>query len=71
MQRSLNAPSRRHRDEVLFRIILVSTYPFFLAAALVQWLIPQGRSPLPRQRRSIFAEAKGMATSAIPFAFMG
>lgn len=71
MQRSLNSVSRLHQDEVQFRIILASTYPFFLAAALVQRVIPQARSAIPQQRRSVFAEARAMAVSAIPFVFMG
>jgi hypothetical protein len=71
MQRSLNPVSRLHQDEVQFRIILASTYPFFLAAALVQRVVPQERSAMPQQRRSVFAEARAMAVSAIPFVFMG
>jgi len=71
MQRSLNPVSRLHQDEVQFRIILASTYPFFLVAALVQRVIPQARTPLPQRRRSVFAEARAMAVSAIPFVFMG
>ncbi len=74
MQRSLTAPSRQHNEAIQFRIILAATYPFFLAAALVQRVLP-GRAPtrrgLPVTRRSVFGEAKAMAVSAIPFAFMG
>ncbi len=74
MQRSLTAPSRQHNEAIQFRIILAATYPFFLAAALVQRVLP-GRTPprrgLPVMRRSVFGEAKAMAVSAIPFAFMG
>ena len=74
MQRSLNPVSRLHQDAVQFRIILAATYPFFLAAAVVQRVLP-GRAParrgLPAARRSVFGEAKAMAVSAIPFAFMG
>lgn len=71
MQRSLNAESRTHRDEFQFRIILASTYPFFLLAALVERVIPRAQSAVPQQRRSVFAEARAMAASAIPFVFMG
>ena len=42
-----------------------------LIAALVQRVIPQARTPLPQRRRSVFAEARAMAVSAIPFVFMG
>lgn len=74
MQRTLTAPSRQHSEAIQFRIILAATYPFFLAAALVQRVLPgraQPRRGLPAIRRSVFGEAKAMAVSAIPFAFMG
>ena len=77
MQRSLNPVSRLHQDAVQFRIILATTYPFFLAAALAQRVAPSprdarpGRDGLAPRRRSVFAEARAMAVSAIPFAFMG
>jgi len=71
MQRSMPASSRQHSEAVQFRIILAATYPFFLAAALVQRVFPQPRSAIPQQRRSVFAEARAMAVSAIPFVFMG
>jgi hypothetical protein len=73
MQRSLS-PSRQNAEALQFRLILAATYPFFLAAALLQRVLP-GRSGmhrgLPAARRSVFGEAKAMAVSAIPFAFMG
>lgn len=74
MQRSMPASSRLHSEAIQFRLILAATYPFFLVAALVQRLLPSGSAPrpgLPRVRRSVFGEAKAMAVSAIPFAFMG
>ena len=74
MQRSMNASSRQHREEVQFRIILGATYPFFLVAAAWQRLAPAagpGRHGLTARRRSVFGEAKVMAVSAIPFVFMG
>ncbi|MCP1548618.1 hypothetical protein J2W76_001863 [Methylorubrum zatmanii] len=73
MQRSMPASSRQHSEAVQFRIILAATYPFFLAAALVQRFRPNTapRRGLPTLRRSVFGEAKVMAVSAIPFAFMG
>ncbi|MFJ7436432.1 hypothetical protein ACIQW5_02105 [Methylorubrum thiocyanatum] len=73
MQRSMPAASRLHSEAIQFRIILAATYPFFLAAAMVQRIRP-GQAPrrsLPAVRRSVFGEAKAMAVSAIPFAFMG
>ncbi|CAO4166736.1 hypothetical protein [Methylorubrum populi] len=74
LQRSMPAPSRLHSEAIQFRIILAATYPFFLIAALVQRLTPTGRPrrrSLLQERRSVFGEAKAMAVSAIPFAFMG
>ena len=71
MQHSLNPVSRLHQDEVQFRIILAATYPFFLIAAVLQRIAPAAKSQVSTHRRSVFGEAKAMAVSAIPFAFMG
>ena len=73
MQRSLAAPARLHREAVQFRLILGATYPFFLAAAALQRVLPgtPGRPGLVPARRSVFGEAWGMAVASIPFAFMG
>lgn len=74
MQRSMGSGSRLHQDEIQFRIILAATYPFFLAAAALQRLTPSRSQSLlvaTARRRSVFGEAKAMAVSAIPFAFMG
>ncbi|WP_298953425.1 hypothetical protein [uncultured Methylobacterium sp.] len=62
------AVSRSRSEAVQFRTILAATYPVFLVAAVVQRLRP-GAAALPR--RSVFGEARAMALSAIPFAFMG
>ncbi len=70
MQRSLNSVSRLHQDEVQFRIILATTYPFFLVAALVQRVIPQAKTTL-RRAGARFSPKPAMAVSAIPFVFMG
>jgi len=74
MQRSMTAPMRLHQEALQFRLILAATYPFFLAAAVAQRLVPGHTAPRPGlvpARRSVFGEAKAMAVSAIPFAFMG
>ncbi|AWN44201.1 hypothetical protein U8607_23625 [Methylobacterium durans] len=71
--RGPNATSRLHREALQFRVILAATYPLFLAAAISQRLLP-GRGPdrpALGARRSVFGEARAMAVSAIPFAFMG
>ena len=66
MSRSFFTVSRSRSDAVQFRAFLAATYPVFLAAALVQRL-----RPAAGPRRSVFVEARAMALSAIPFAFMG
>ena len=71
MQRSLNPVSRLHQDAVQFRLILAATYPFFLATACLQRVMPMSPVGIAAQRRSVFAEARSMAVSAIPFVFMG
>lgn len=65
--------TRLQRHALQFRLLLVATYPFFLAAAALQRLVP-ARAPAGHgliARRSVFGEAKAMAESAIPFVFMG
>ncbi|MGU3540977.1 hypothetical protein [Methylobacterium sp. A54F] len=70
--RSMEATSRLHREGFEFRVILAATYPFFLAAAVAQRLMPAAAArPALGARRSVFGEARAMAISAIPFAFMG
>ncbi|GJD45304.1 hypothetical protein AFCDBAGC_3175 [Methylobacterium cerastii] len=71
MARSIDATSRLHQEEVQFKIILGATYPFFLAAAVAQRVMPAREAGRPAQRRSVFGEARAMAVSAIPYAFMG
>ncbi len=72
MRHAISAGTRHHQETVQFRMILAATYPFFLAAALVQRALPRPRRPaFALEQRSVFGEAKTMAVSAIPFAFMG
>ncbi|MFZ1108190.1 MAG: hypothetical protein WAN43_07580 [Rhodomicrobium sp.] len=58
----------RAREAKEFRLMLIATFPLFLAAGLL------GRALSPRrtanQRKSIFAEARAAANTCIPFAFM-
>ncbi|GJD51647.1 hypothetical protein OPKNFCMD_4402 [Methylobacterium crusticola] len=70
MHRSFVTGSRSQQEQVQFRVILAATYPVFLIAAVLQRVLPareHGTAP----RRSVFGEARAMALSAIPFAFMG
>ncbi|GJE00175.1 MULTISPECIES: hypothetical protein [Methylobacterium] len=71
MTRPFATVSRAHQEQVQFRIILGATYPVFLVAAVVQRLLPGRGAAPPGPRRSVFGEARAMALSAIPFAFMG
>ncbi|SEP08665.1 hypothetical protein SAMN04487843_106286 [Methylobacterium sp. ap11] len=69
MSRSFVTVSRSRSEAVQFRAFLAVTYPIFLVAALLQRLRPG--APADGPRRSVFGEARAMALSAIPFAFMG
>lgn len=69
MSRSFFTVSRSRSEAVQFRAFLTATYPVFLVAALLQRLRPG--APAAGPRRSVFVEARAMALSAIPFAFMG
>ncbi|AWN45741.1 hypothetical protein DK419_04935 [Methylobacterium terrae] len=69
MSRPFVTVSRSRSEAVQFRAILAATYPVFLVAAILQRLRPG--APVPVPRRSVFGEARAMALSAIPFAFMG
>jgi len=62
------------QKEKQFRIIFAATYLLFLAAAIVQRMLPHAPSQFEaqlRSSRSIFHEAKALADRTIPFAFMG
>ncbi len=61
--------SKRH-DERVFRVILVFTFPFFLAVALLGRLMPLGNSPEAGRSASIFSEASATARSTIAVALM-
>ncbi|MCJ2133855.1 hypothetical protein MKK69_07195 [Methylobacterium sp. J-026] len=72
--RTMVPTARQHQEEIQFRLILAATYPFFLAAATLNRVMPTrapARPGLVPARRSVFGEARAMAVQAIPFAFMG
>ncbi|KMO35879.1 hypothetical protein VQ02_16715 [Methylobacterium variabile] len=71
MSRPFVTVSRSRSEQVQFRTILAATYPVFLVAAVLQRLRPGRDAVPPGPRRSVFGEARAMALSAIPFAFMG
>jgi hypothetical protein len=60
-------------EQESFRRIYIASFPLFLVAALIARLAAPWQHSLaygPRIRRSIFGEAKALANTAIPFAFM-
>jgi hypothetical protein len=61
--------SKRH-DERVFRLILVFTFPFFLAVVLLGRLLPSSGSIDGHGRTSIFSEASATARSTIAVALM-
>lgn len=66
--------SRRRTDEIQFRLIYGATLPFFVAAALVQRLVPsrrRRRSDRDAATPSIVREAKSAARTCGSFALMG
>lgn len=69
--RGTSTSSRQQQERIQFRVILAATYPFFLAAAVLQRAGTSAEKAPLGGRRSVFGEAKAMAVSAIPFAFMG
>jgi len=57
----------RAREAKEFRLMFLATFPLFLAAGLVTRAFSRRD---PRQRKSVFAEARAAANTCIPFAFM-
>ncbi len=61
----------RSREEGEFRLIFLASFALFLFAALISRAMPWNwGKPRPGQPRSIIAEARAAANTAIPFAFM-
>ena len=72
-----NAPqaltSLNIEEQVSFRRIYAVSFPLFLVAALASRVFappPRGLFGLPGMRRSILDEARALANTTIPFAFM-
>ncbi|TCT04942.1 hypothetical protein EDC22_11436 [Tepidamorphus gemmatus] len=58
-------------EQASFRRIYIASFPLFLAAAVIARLVaPLASGRTAGQRRSVFGEAKALADSTIPFAFM-
>jgi hypothetical protein len=65
---------QRHEESLEFRLLLVITYPVFLAAALIDLLLPARLRffAIGGERSvNIFARAWTAAHTTIPFVFMG
>ncbi|MEL7049216.1 MAG: hypothetical protein AAFO75_09710 [Pseudomonadota bacterium] len=63
----------RQSEKREYYAFLAATFVFFLAAAVIARLLPKGWQPvweIPVGHRSIFAEARAMADSVLPFVFM-
>jgi hypothetical protein len=64
-----NPSGRMVRNSREYMLIYVFTFPLFFLAACIGRLSP---APAPRTgRRSIYGEAKVLASATIPMAFMG
>jgi hypothetical protein len=62
----------RAREERMFRVLIFLTSIFFLPVAALRKLAGLGvTAPAGQQPLSILADAKGMASSIVPFIFMG
>jgi hypothetical protein len=62
----------REREKRMFRILILITSLFFLPVALLRKLAGVGSLTAPgEQQLSMLADAKAMASTLIPFIFMG
>jgi hypothetical protein len=73
MARIATRPRSRRADELQFTLLLVATYPLFLAAAVVDRLLPPDRRFLaaPGEKPGVFTAALAAAKTTLPYAFMG
>jgi hypothetical protein len=62
----------REREKRMFNALIMTTSLFFLPVALLRKLAGVGSLTAPgEQPLTMLADAKGMASSLIPFIFMG
>jgi len=72
--RETRRASHRLAERIEFRALLVLTYPLFLAVAVANRLAPKRAHAAATRfapRGSVFAEARAVAHSTLPYAFMG
>lgn len=66
------ARTRSRKGDVWeFQLLMVATYPIFLAISLLRSLTGRRHAAADGRPRSIFAEARADASSTIALAFMG
>jgi hypothetical protein len=61
----------RSREKLQYRILLTLTYPLFFVVAVAQSLLPAADTAVHGPRQSVFRRASVLASSTLPFAFMG
>ncbi len=64
--RQLSYQHRHSSEQRQARLLFIIAYPLCLLVAAARRLAPVGAAPRPR---SVFAEARAIAGSVIPFAF--
>jgi hypothetical protein len=64
---NMTTKSRRKDGELLFRVLLATTFPLFLVTTIFNRAMP---SNWGRDKRSIFTATRCAAYNSIPFAFM-
>lgn len=61
----------RHTDERQYHLFVAMVFPLFLVATLTRRLLGPGGDGAGTRQRSIIAETRRAAHSALPFAFRG
>jgi hypothetical protein len=61
----------RSREKLQYRLLLTLTYPLFFVVAVAQSLLPAPAAAVHGPRQSVFRRASVLASSTLPFAFMG
>jgi sensor domain CHASE-containing protein len=68
-----NGPERHHtRESPEYRLLVIGLFPLFLAATVLVRVLTLGRGRLvarDRARQSVFAEARAVADTILPWAF--
>ena len=72
MNTARKAARTRSRSSLEYGVYYAASFLIFLPVVLVNRLLPKGLRLLADdgERRSVLAEAKGMANTVVPFVFM-